>query len=120
MSEHVDTVLLEDEYLQAALDLREISEQKKQLAAREIEAKRIIEKILSVGDRGVSADGTPIVAVRRGATRFRAELAVENLPRQALDSITILVADAQRAKTVLPPALYELCCDYNKASVVAL
>lgn len=120
MTEHVDTVLLEDEFLEAAIELRDIAAQKKKLAEREAEAKRIIEKVLSVGDRGVAQDGTALIAVRKGAARFKAELAAERLPQQALDSITILVADGARAKAVLPPALYELCCEDNKPSVVAL
>jgi hypothetical protein len=29
-------------------------------------------------------------------------------------------ADGKRAKAILAPALYDLCCDRNKASVVVL
>jgi hypothetical protein len=32
----------------------------------------------------------------------------------------VTTVDAKRAKAVLAPALYELCLDYNKPSVVAL
>ena len=120
MSEHTDTVLLEDEFLAAALELQAISAQEKLLADRKEEAKRIIEKLLSAGERGVTADGTALVAVRNGAARFKPELAQKNLPANIVASLEVITIDAKRAKAILAPALYERCVEYNKPSVVAL
>lgn len=115
-----DNVQLEDEYLAAASELRQIAETKKQLSAREDQLKAIIEKVLTVGERGVAPDGTPLVAIRAGAKRFSAEKAAANLPPEILASIQVFVPDGKKAKTILAPALYELCVEYNKSSVVAL
>ena len=120
MTEYVDTVVLEDEFLAAASELRNIAAEKKALAEREDYCKRVIEKILSVGDRGVSPDGEEMVVVRKGAARFKAELAEANLPPEVLQSILVLAPDGKRAKAILAPALYEMCTEENKPSVVAL
>ena len=71
MTEHV---LLQGEYLDAATELRAIALERKDLATREAECKRIIEKHLAVGDRGVTPDGEEIITVRAGARRFDAGL----------------------------------------------
>jgi hypothetical protein len=115
-----DHVILDGEYLNAALMLREIARRKKELTEREAECKRIIEKHLAVGDRGVTVDGEEVVTVRIGARRFDAGLAAENLPPAVLAQITTLQVDAQRAKMILAPALFELCCTENRASVIVL
>jgi hypothetical protein len=115
-----DHVILDGEYLDAAVELRAIAAEKKDLATREAECKRIIEKHLAVGDRGVTVDGEEVVTVRAGAKRFDAGLAAENLPAEVLAQITTLQVDAQRAKTILAPALYELCCTENRPSVIVL
>jgi len=120
MSDHVDTVLLTDEYLEAARELRQISQEKKVLAEREAAVKQTLEKLLTVGERGVSADGEELVAVRKGAARFKPELAAQALPENVLATVMVSVPDAKLAKAILSPALYEQCCEYNKASVVAL
>lgn len=120
MSDPHDNVLLEDEYLDAAKELRDIAAEKKRLADREAELKAIMEKVLTVGERGVAPDGTPLVAIKAGAKRFSADLAEANLPPDVLASIQVTVADGKRAKAILAPALYDLCVDYNKSSVVAL
>ena len=117
MSEHVQ---LSGEYLDAAVELRAIAIEKKDLATREAECKRIIEKHLAVGDRGVTPDGWEIITVRAGARRFDAAMAAENLPKEVLAQITTLQVDAQRAKSILAPALYDLCCTENKPSVIVL
>ena len=117
MTEHV---LLQGEYLDAATELRAIALERKDLATREAECKRIIEKHLAVGDRGVTPDGEEIITVRAGARRFDAGLASENLPKAVLAQITTMQIDAQRAKTILAPALYDLCCTENRASVIVL
>lgn len=120
MAEHVDTVVLEDEYLAAASELRIIAAEKKHLAEREAECKRVLERILSVGDRGVAPDGEEYVVIRKGAARFKAELAEANLPAEVLKSILVLAPDGKRAKSILAPALYELCTEETKPSVVTL
>jgi hypothetical protein len=117
MNEHV---ILDGEYLNAAVELQAIAQEKKNLATREAECKRIIEKHLSVGERGVTPDGEEIITIRAGARRFDAGLAAENLPPAVLAQITTLQVDAQRAKTILAPALYDLCCTENRASVIVL
>lgn len=117
MSEHVQ---LDGDYLKAAIELHAIAQEKKDLATREAECKRIIEAYLNVGDRGVTPDGWEIITVRAGARRFDAGLAAENLPPAVLAQITTLQIDPQRAKTILAPALYDLCCTENRASVIVL
>ena len=113
-------VILDGEYLNAALMLREIARRKKELAEQEAGCKRIIEKHLAIGDRGVTVDGEEIITVRAGARRFDAGLASENLPHAVLAQITTMQIDPQRAKTILAPALYDLCCTENRASVIVL
>jgi hypothetical protein len=121
MSEHTDTVVLQDEYLEAARELVAIAAEEKALAERKARARQIVEKALAVGERGVSPDGEPLVGVRAGAARFDAEKASQALAGTALwESILVTVPDGKRAKAVLAPALYEACCTYNKPSVVAL
>lgn len=115
-----DNVLLEDDYLEAAHELRQIAVEKKRLADREEQLKQIIEKVLTVGEKGIAPDGTPLVAIRAGSKRFSADKAAANLPPEVLASIQIIVADGKRAKSVLAPALYDLCVEYTKSSVVAL
>ena len=117
MNEHVQ---LSGEYLDAAIELRAIAVKKKDLATREAECKRIIEKHLAIGERGVTADGEEIITVRAGARRFDAGLASENLPPAVLAQITTLQVDPQRAKTILAPALFDLCCTENRPSVIVL
>ena len=117
MSEHVQ---LDGDYLKAAIELRSIAEIKKNLAPIEAECKRIIEKHLAIGDRGVTPDGEEIITVRAGARRFDAGLASEHLPAAVLAQITTMQIDAQRAKMILAPALYDLCCTENRASVIVL
>lgn len=121
MSDHTDTVVLEDEYLEAARELVAIAAEEKALAERKARAKQVIEKALAVGERGVSPDGELLVGVRAGAAKFDADKAVEVLgDSPLLDSIMVTVPDGKRAKAVLAPALYEACCTYNRPSVVAL
>ena len=117
MSEHIK---LEGVYLYAANKLREIAAQKKDLATIESECKAIIEAYLNIGERGVTPDGEEIITVRAGARRFDAAMAAENLPKEVLAQITTLQVDPQRAKTILAPALFDLCCTENRPSVIVL
>lgn len=117
MSEHVQ---LNGEYLDAAIELHKIAEIKKNLAPLEAECKRVIEAYLNIGDRGVTPDGWEIITVRAGARRFDPALAADNLPKEVLAQITTLQVDPQRAKAILAPALYDLCCTENRPSVIVL
>lgn len=120
MSDHTDTVILEDEFLDAAREIVEITAQEKALAERKARAKQIVEKALAVGERGISPDGELLVAVRGGAARFDADKAAEVLPANLLESIMVTAPDGKRAKAILAPGLFDLCVTYNKPSVVAL
>ena len=115
-----DTVILADEYEDAARELIDILAQEKTLAERKAICKEIIEKVLAVGEQGISADGEPLVIVRPGAARFDPDLAMRNLPDSVLASIMVTVPDGKRAKAILAPALLEMCQTRNKPSVVAL
>jgi hypothetical protein len=114
-----DFVLLEDEYLWAACELIELAAAKRLLLESEAECKRILEKKLSVGERGISPDGDQLVYVRQGARIFKPALAVELLGKQ-LSTILTLQPDAKLAQEVLPEDIYDACCAYNKASVMVL
>lgn len=115
-----DNVLLHGEYLDAALELGEIAHARGELDEREKRCKDVLDKLLSVGERGVDKDNIPIVAVRTGAARFNADRAAEFLPNDVLLGICTFTPDAKVAKLLLEPAEYEQCLDYNQASVVAL
>jgi hypothetical protein len=114
-----DFVLLEDDYLAAARELREIATQKRLLLEREAECKRILEKVLTVGERGVDSDGEQLVFIRAGARIFKPSLAAELLGEQ-LSTILTLQPDAKLAQEVLPDDMYDACCVYNKANVVVV
>ena len=114
-----DFVLLEDEYLDAAIELREIAATKRQLLEREADCKRIIEKVLTVGERGISPDGEQLVFIRAGARVFKPALAAD-LPAEYMHTILSLQPDMNLAREVLPEDMYDACCVYNKASVVVI
>jgi hypothetical protein len=120
MSNYVDTVVLKNEFLAAALELRDISDQIKELAEREAEAKRLIEKVLIVGERGISPDGEPLVIVEAGERVFNPSMAAFTLEDDELRQILTFQPDEVIAKKVLPNHVYDKCCTYNKAKVVAL
>ena len=113
-------VVFTGELEKAALRLREINLSKKELAEEEAECKLIIMEYLAVGDRGLNLDGEEIITVRAGARRFDPAMAAENLPKEVLAQITTLQVDPQRAKSILAPALFDLCCTENKPSVIVL
>jgi hypothetical protein len=114
------TVLLEDEYLEAAIELRGIVEQRKFLEAREAECREILAKAIAEGEKGVDCDGNELVQVRAGSLRFDHDQAERVLPKEILGSVTVLTIDAKKAKAILAPALYESCCKRTRPSVVAL
>jgi len=115
-----DNVLLHDEYLAAAIELGEIAQAKRELSERETHCKELLEKLLSVGERGVDKDNIPIVYVRAGAARFNAERAFASLPQTIFLGICTSAPDPKLAKELLTPGMYEDCLTYNKSSVVAL
>lgn len=120
MADHVDTVVLEDEYLDAAREYRDIVAQEKALAARKAQLREIIEKALAVGERAVTPDGEPLVAITAGSARFDPIKASKALPADVFNTILVLAPDAKRARDVLAPALYEQCCEYTRPSLRAL
>ena len=113
-------ITLQDEFLAAAIELREIAKAKTELLEREAACKRLLRKALAEGERGAAPDGTELVAVRRGSMRFSADRARETLPPDILGSIQVFTPDSRKAKDVLAPALYELCCESSTPSVVVL
>jgi hypothetical protein len=121
-----EPVILEDEYLQAALTLRGNVALRKQLDVEDIRAKEIIAKVLAEGETGISPDGEPLVQVRAGAKVWNEQAAKDNLPADLLasftttETVTVTRMDKTRAKDILAPALYELCTKANRPSVVAL
>ena len=120
MNDPHDSVLLHGEYLDAALELGEIAEAKRDLDAREKRCRDLLGSLLSVGECGVDKDNIPIVAVIAGAARFNPERALTRLTPDLMLSICTSTPDAKRAKALLPPNLYEDCLEYNHASVVAV
>jgi hypothetical protein len=118
----MNTVILEDEYLEAARELREIAHARWDLDAREAKAKEILAKVLAEGETGVDPDGVPVVEVRPGALRWDEDTARKNLPANLVTALevteTVTRLDRQRAKDTLAPALYELACKRTKPSVV--
>lgn len=114
------TIELTGEYLAAAKELRGIAAVRKTLAEREATCKAILGTIFTIGDRGVSPDGEEMCAMRKGAARFKPELAEVNLEAAALALIMVTAPDAKRAKALLSPVLYDLCTEENNPSVVAL
>jgi transketolase C-terminal domain/subunit len=115
-----DFVLLEDDYLAAARELREIATEKRLLYQREADCKRILEKKLTVGERGISPDGDQLVYVRQGARVFKECIAAELLPAEQLSAILTLQPDAKLAREVLPEDMYDACCIYNNSNVVVV
>lgn len=115
-----NTVLLEDDVLVAAIELRDIARARRDLEAREKAAKEVLAKHLATGETGVDPAGNPLVTVRAGARRFDPAAATANLPPEVLATISVTAPDGKRAKEILAPALYDLCTKQNAPSVVAL
>lgn len=119
------SVTLEDEFLEAARELRDVAKAKKLLDDRETRAKEILAKVLAEGEVGVDPEsGLSLVAVRPGARVWSEDKARENLPTEILAQLevteTVVKIDKQRARETLAPALYDLCTKQNRPSVVAL
>lgn len=119
-----ESVILEDEYLDAARRLSDNAHLRKQLDADDVRCKEILAKILAEGETGISPLGEPLVQVRPGARVWNEAAARANLPANLVAALEVTETttrlDKTLAKDTLAPALYELCTKANKASVVAL
>jgi hypothetical protein len=126
----LDGVLLEDDFLDAARTLRENAATRARIDAEDAHAKEILAKVLTDGETGVDADGTPLVKMKPGNLVWNDEAAAANLPADVLPRVTVTepahtievpertYVDKAKAKDVLAPALYRLCCKPNKSTVV--
>lgn len=126
----LDGVLLEDDFLDAARTLRENAATRARIDAEDAHAKEILAKVLTDGETGVDADGTPLVKMKPGNLVWNDEAAAANLPADVLPRVTVVepahmvevpekrYIDKAKAKDVLAPALYRLCCKPNKSTIV--
>lgn len=115
-----NVVPLTDDYLDAAVELREVLKRKAELAEREAELKEIITKALAEGETGLDPEtGEALVVVKRGARVWNEAAALQALPAHLVEALTVTETklDKDKAKAVLAPALYEKCCKANKPSV---
>lgn len=97
------------ELVQDYLDVKEAiekhTERLAQLAAQ-------IRDALPIGDRHEIVPGVG-VRVQAPARRFSADLAASTLDAGLIDAITVPTVSGAKAKQILPPALYEACCEAN-------
>ena len=110
-------VALTDDFLEAATELRYVESEIAKLEAQKKRCKEILAKHLKAGDIGTDEQGQPLVRAQQGARRFKAELAVANLPEAVLATIMVTAPDGKRAKDVLAPALYDMCCQSDQPSI---
>jgi hypothetical protein len=116
-------VLLEDEYLTAARTLQANKATRARIDAEDDAAKEILRKLLAEGETGIDpGTGEILVKVRVGARVFDEATATRQLPDDLRASVTVTETvtriDKQRAKDLLAPALYDLCCKASKPAVV--
>lgn len=110
-------VTLTDDFLEAAIELRYVTSEIAKLEAQAKRCKEILAKHLTAGEIGVDSNGQPLVRAQQGARRFKPELAVANLPAAVLATIMVTAPDGKRAKDVLAPALYDVCCQSDTTSI---
>lgn len=104
---------------QAALELRELTLQEKDIVRRKDELKKIIRENTTIGEQIVDKDTGEILAqVRAGQKRFSPDAAKEHLPAKVYTSILTLQPDKDLAKELLAPAVYELCCTISDPMVI--
>lgn len=121
-----DTVLLHDEILEAACELRAIAIERRDLDTRESECKAILAKHLTAGETGVDDDGRELVKVKAGARVWHEDTARKAIADHGLNSIipqlevTETHLDKAKAKQLLPGDLYDACCRQNKDSISAV
>jgi hypothetical protein len=140
-------VTLVDEGLTAALRFRANAETRRRIDLEDEQDKELIAKYLAEGETGADEDGTPLVRIQPGARNFDEAKARENLPAdlvalceveetttridealaaqiltaEQLAAITVTTVtrrlDRTKAKDTLAPALYELACKQNRATI---
>ena len=119
-----DDLTLEDEFLDAANELREITAARRDLDAREKRAKELLAKVLVAGQVGVDADNTPLVKVKAGARVFHEDTARMVLADRGLGEliagmeVTETHLSKDKAKALLPGDIYTACCKQNNDSIV--
>lgn len=115
-------VIVEDEFLAAAETIRVNAEIRRRIDEEDERAKEILAKVLTDGDTAVSADGEPLVKMRRGALVFNEEQARKALPPETLALVTVTITesrvDKKLCQDILGDAVYAKCCRQNKSSVV--
>ena len=111
-------ILLEGDALAIANELRTITHTVRDLDARATALKEQLRSLLSAGDTAVSPDGVELLTVRHGTLRFDPAKATNALPPSVLESISVTAPDAKRAKEILAPTLYTLCCTRAADSIV--
>lgn len=126
MTENPTPVLLEDEFLDAARELRAITIERRDLDTREAECKAILAVRLAAGETGVDLSGTALVKVKAGARVWNEDTARKALVDHGLDTlipqieVTETHLDKIKAKQLLPGDLYDACCRQNKDSISAV
>jgi len=100
-------VELTDGMREVAARLLHLSAVRAEVDAEINELKAKLRSTLTVGQRG-TIDGTPILSVTANR-RFDPDYAAKNLPAGLLAMCMVSVLDRTRAKSVLPPALFESC-----------
>lgn len=122
MSTNPDTtVVLEEDYLEAARTLVDNAATRARLDAEDSKAKEILAKQLTDGETGIDPHGNPMVKMTPGALVFDEKTARANLDQQSIALIevteTVTRLDRTKAKDILAPALYRLACRQNKSSI---
>lgn len=103
----------------AAIELRELKTQERELTTRMDVLKKIIRENTVIGEQIVDTNtGELLCQVRAGQARFNPEHAKEHLPSTVYASILSMQPDKILAKEILAPALYELCCTITDPMVI--
>ena len=104
---------------EAAIELRELKTQERELASRMDVLKKIIRENTVIGEQIVDTNtGELLCHIRSGQARFNPDHAKEHLPSKVYTSILTLQPDKLLAKELLAPALYELCCTITDPMVI--
>ena len=114
----MNEIILEGDALATAAELSEIARAIRDLESRATVLKSILRGLLSEGDTAISPEGIELVQMRAGSLRFDPAKAVGVLPPSVLASIQVTVADSKKAKEILSPAIYALCCTPSQPSII--
>lgn len=114
------TVTLEDAILDAGLRLREALLRRAELDQIIDQCKAILLEHLTAGETGQTPNGQPVVTRKPGALVWDEKAAQAALPAELLLQLqtTETKIDRAKAKAILPPAVYALCCKQNSDSIV--